>query len=359
MIVVMDPPRCSTVAMVKGGLVLAACLAGPVACSPTARPPAAARPITAQAPVATAPPRQAASRDAPGTPACDYKPPALVPLGETVTFGDFVAALARQIAGTDPSAIRPEFLEMAARRAWDPDKAGLFEDYVRVRTLFEAARDGGYWRLRWAITDREPSSAEIWRAWQKEPVVEAFGSPSATAECDELSALYSLLARRLGVKSVGLFYPTWNHTIAAWAPHQLSRGKSRVVLIPTTQIFLGCSEGLDTTSFRTSLTSIGEYPRWDVRDSTVIPRDRARFLLDQVRVYGPTSPDLQALLRATRARAFGSSGARCPDYRTELANRLRSRLTCADRFALAYFAERELGRHAVDAGKLVDALAAP
>jgi hypothetical protein len=283
----------------------------------------------------------------------------LVPLGETVTFGDFVSALSQQIAGLDPSAIRPEYLELARRRGWDPNTDGLFEDYVRVRTLFEATRDGGYWRLRWAITDREPSSSQIWRTWREEPVLEAFGHPSAAAECDELSALFALLARRVGVRSVGLFYPTWNHTIAAWAPHQLPRGKSRLVLVPTTQIFLGCADGLDTTSFRTTLTSIGEYPRWDLRDTTRIPSSVARFLLEEVRIYGGASPGLQALLRARRALAFGSSMGACREYRVGLAKTLESRLSCADRAALGHFARRELRRPSARADQLLEMLAAP
>jgi hypothetical protein len=283
----------------------------------------------------------------------------LVPLGETVTFGDFVRALSQQIAGLDPGAVRPEYLELVGRRGWDPNTDGLFQDYVRVRTLFEATRDGGYWRLRWAITDREPSSSQIWRTWREQPMLEAFGHPSATAECDELSALFALLARRVGVRSVGLFYPTWNHTIAAWAPHQLPRGKSRLVLIPTTQIFLGCADGLDTTSFRTRLTSIGEYPRWDLRDTTPIPSSVARFLLEEVRIYGGTSPELQALLRARRALVFGSSMGACREYRAGLAKTLGSRLSCADRAALGHFARRELNRPSARVDQLLEMLAAP
>ena len=158
---------------------------------------------------------------------------------------------------------------------------------------------------------------------------------------------------------MGLFYPTWNHTIAAWAPHQLPRGKSRLVLLPTTQIFLGCTDGLDTTSFRTTLTSIGQYPRWDVRDTTSLPPPVARFLLEEVRVYGGASAALQALLRARRALAFGSSMAACPEYRAELASTLGPRLGCADRAALRHFAERELERPSASAEQVLEMLGAP
>ena len=323
--------------------ILAAWFAGALTCNPL---PGATTPAGGSVSVTQAP--------------CgDHALPDAVPLGETVTFGDFVGALTEPIARLDRGAMRPDYLELAARRGWDPDTDGLFDDYVRVRTLFEATRDGGYWRLRWAITDREPSSSRIWQAWRNLPLREAFGHASATAECDELSALFALLARRVGVRSVGLFYPTWNHTIAAWAPHQLPRGRSRLVLVPTTQIFLGCADGLDTTSFRTALTSIGQYPRWDVRDTTPLPPSVARFLLEEVRVYGGTSSALQALLRARRALAFGSSMGACPEYRAELARTLGTRLGCADRAALRHFAERELDRASASAEQVLEMLGAP
>ena len=63
-----------------------------------------------------------------------------------------------------------------------------YSDYVMARLLFEATRDAGFWNLHWSITDQPPNSDRIWQQWK------VAGRPSvlkstATAECDELSAL--------------------------------------------------------------------------------------------------------------------------------------------------------------------------
>ena len=281
-----------------------------------------------------------------------------VTLSDPVTFRDFTTALGDELDKLDLGAVRATYQEFAQEHGLDPETPGLFKDYSRLRILFEATRDGGYWHLRWDITNQEPSAAKIWHAWQSQPLVEAFGQPLATAECDELSALYALLARRLGVDRVGLFYPTWNHTIAAWALGD-ARRKIRVALVPTTQIFLGCNETFDTKAFRTQMTSIEPYPRWDIRDNSPIPKAKAAYLLEQVRVYGPTTLELQALLRARRALELNSSMGRCVHYRSDLGKRLQGRLTCADRLALRYFAEHELQRKDMAERAIVEFLAAP
>jgi hypothetical protein len=275
-----------------------------------------------------------------------------------VTFHDFTAAFGQQLDQLDATPVRDAFQSFARERGLDPDAPGLFVNYARLRILFEAVRDGGYWRLRWDITNQEPSAVGIWHAWQKQPLDETFGHAMATAECDEISALYALLARRIGVDRVGLFYPTWNHTIAAWTCGDV-RHKHRLVLVPTTQIFLGCNETFDTTAFKTQMTSIEPYPRWDIRDDSPIPRNVAKFLLDQVRVFGPTSLELQALLRARRAYALKSSVGKCSEYRAELGQWLRGKLTCADRRALRYFAAHELQRPDMSDAQLLEFLTSP
>jgi hypothetical protein len=277
---------------------------------------------------------------------------------EPVTFRAFTVALAELLGELDTSNLKGAYLAFAQKHQLDPEMAGLFSSFSRLRVLFEAARDGGYWRLRWDITNREPSALLIWRAWQREPVDESFGHALATAECDELSALYSLLARRVGVDRVGLFYPTWNHTIAAWAIRVVPKRPVRLVLIPTTQIFLGCEETFDTSVFKTSLTDIEPYPRWDIRDNSPIPAAMARFLLQQIRVYAPTSLDLQALLRARRALELRSSMRRCVEYRAQLGQGLRNNLSCADRRALHYFAVHELKRPDLAEEKVLEFLMA-
>jgi len=292
-------------------------------------------------------------------PCSNYREANVVAVSESTTFLEFTRALAEQLDQLDLGAVRAAYQTFTQQRGLDSETPGLFTEYARLRILFEATRDGGYWRLRWDITNQEPSAAKIWRAWQDQPLVETFGHALATAECDELSALYALLARRIGVKRVGLFYPTWNHTIAAWAPSESRRSKHRLVLVPTTQIFLGCSDTFDTTAFKTQMTSIEPYPRWDIRDSSPIPSDTARFLLEQIRVYGPASLDLQALLRARRARELKSSVGKCAGYRADLGKRLDGRLGCADRRALRYFAVRELQRPAMSDNEVLQFLTSP
>jgi hypothetical protein len=84
-----------------------------------------------------------------------------------------------------------------------PPNSVSYSDFVLIRLLFEATRDAGFWNLHWAITDQPPNSDRIWKQWKAihRPSVSA---PTATAECDELSALHAFLVERAGVKSVGL-----------------------------------------------------------------------------------------------------------------------------------------------------------
>lgn len=269
------------------------------------------------------------------------KAPPAVALPERPTFGDFWAALGAQVDALNGGALEPEYLAFAARHGVDTEEPGLRADFKRSWLAFEATRDGGWWRLRWQVTDQEPSSLQIWKAWRAAPPQPRFGEVTAVAECDEISALFAVTARRLGVRGVGLFYPTWNHVIAGWAPRQLS-GPARVVLVPTTQIFQSCEASFDQTSFKAP-KRVYEFPRYDVRDSSEIPASLARFLLEQVRAYGEASPPLLALIRAKRAELFQSSLGDCHAYRRRLAEQLRSApLSCADERALSHLASTEL-----------------
>jgi len=122
-----------------------------------------------------------------------------------------------------------------------------YSDYVLVRLLYEASRDAGFWNMHWTITNQEPNSNQIWKQWKsvKNP---SFVSPTASAECDELSALYSFLVTRAGVHGVGLFWPTYNHTVAVWVVHP-AKGPDIRVVIPTSQIFLEVTDSFDTRKF--------------------------------------------------------------------------------------------------------------
>jgi hypothetical protein len=99
-----------------------------------------------------------------------------------------------------------------------PPKSVSYSDFVIVRLLYEATRDAGFWNMHWSITDQPPNSDRIWSQWRNVSKPSLL-NPTATAECDELSALYSFLVERAGVKGMGLFWPTYNHTVAVWELH--------------------------------------------------------------------------------------------------------------------------------------------
>ena len=90
--------------------------------------------------------------------------PKTVALPARVTLGDFCQALAAQVALLDTSALRGAFEAFAVRHELDPETPGLRQDFMRLWAAFEATRDGGWWRLRWKITDREISARSgTWR----------------------------------------------------------------------------------------------------------------------------------------------------------------------------------------------------
>lgn len=163
-----------------------------------------------------------------------------------------------------------------------------YPDYAVVRLLFEATRDKGLWDLNWDITDMPPNSDNIWRQWQKmeKPSVLA---PTATAECDELSALFAFLVERAGVRSVGLLWPVPNHTVAVWVLRPTTGPVVRVV-VPTSQIFLERTDFFGTHKFDPWRQKIiYEYTRRDVPDSFVIPKPLFDFFIFQANKYGGAS----------------------------------------------------------------------
>jgi hypothetical protein len=285
--------------------------------------------------------------------------PTPVTLPERVTMGDFWSALGAQIDGLDTTALDPAFAEFSKHHDADASSAALRRDFMRLWAVFEATRDGGWWRLRWQVTDQEPSSVQIWKAWRRSPPVQSFATPSAVAECDEITALFSVTARRLGVRGVGLFYPTWNHVIAGWAPQGMDPTKpGNVVLVPTTQIFLGCQDTFDQTSFKPP-KQVYEFPRYDVKDNAPMPAQLAAFLLEQVRAYGEASPQLLALVRTKRAELLQSSVGDCGAYRRRLRDEVAAQLSCADRRALRHLVSRELGRPELSEAAALAYLAEP
>ena len=182
---------------------------------------------------------------------------------------------------------------MAAHKL--PPNSVSCSDFVLIRLLFEATRDAGFWNLHWAITDQPPNSDRIWQQWKTihRPSVLA---PTATAECDELSALYAFLVERAGVLSVGLLWPYPNHTVAVWMVHPANGAPIRVV-VPTTQIFLDEHDFFDTPKFNPwRQKNIYEYTRRDVPDSFELPKPLFDFFLSQVDKYaGASDATLQQL----------------------------------------------------------------
>jgi len=197
------------------------------------------------------------------------------------------------------SGMRQGFAALLANHHLAPDSI-RYSDYVVVRLYFEATRDAGFWNLHWAITDKPPNSDNIWRQWQQLraplPLL-----PTATAECDELSALFAFLVDRAGVKTVGLFWPYPNHTVAVWVVKPATGATIRVV-VPTSQIFLEPTDDFGTTKFDPwHQKTIYEYTRRDVPDSFSLPPKLFSFFVQQVDKYAAASNSTLLQLRYLRS----------------------------------------------------------
>jgi hypothetical protein len=184
-----------------------------------------------------------------------------------------------------------------------PPESVSYSDYVIVRLLYEATRDAGFWNLHWTITNQPPNSDKIWQQWRGVRNPSSL-TPTASAECDELSALYAFLVGRAGVKGVGLFWPFPNHTVAVWVVHPAGSAAVRVV-VPTSQIFLDVTDSFDTRKFNPwHQQSIYPYTRQDVPDSFEIPKQLFDFFLSQVDKYAGASDSTLQQLRYLREGAF-------------------------------------------------------
>ena len=217
-----------------------------------------------------------------------------------------------------------------------PLEPSAYSDFVIVRSLFEATRDAGFWNLGWTITNREPVSDTVWRQWS-ELSSPSLTRPTAYAECDELSALHAYLSGRLGVRGVGLLWPTANHTVAVWN----TRGRTGPVrlIIPTTQIFLSSADMLGTTRFDPwRQKTIHEYSRRDVHSSFALRRGLVDFFLRQMLHHGCATDETLQYLRYLRAAVFSDERRAVEMGRLAL---IRSRAVADpfDRAALAQFAE--------------------
>jgi hypothetical protein len=227
-----------------------------------------------------------------------------------VSYGEFVVAL-RRVADElmlDPDVVAAHE-RLLSEHGLSAEQAPL-ESFSRVRLVFEAARDGGLWGIRWAITDQMPRSDQIWEQWSRraselEAAAEsqaAEAQPSAVAECDELSALFAFLVRDMGVTGhLALHWPYWNHVVAVW---ELPRdhGRKARVIVPTSQVFLSREATLGTRELATDRV-LFPYARHDLRAEEFLPGALARFLLARAAGLGgaPTEE-----LSARRDRLGGS-----------------------------------------------------
>lgn len=172
-------------------------------------------------------------------------------------------------------------------------------DYVKVRMIFEATRDGGLWHLRWTITDLPPDASAIWKQWSQ---YQGDFSITADAECDELSALFAQLLYHMKIKNIGLFWPTYNHTVAVWTVE-----KQRIV-VPTSQIFLDNQQTLGTDGFDPyKQKTIYEYRKLDAEKGLKIPVDLARYMVRQIEEnIGKSNIELQKMRNEQVGKVGGS-----------------------------------------------------
>ncbi len=235
------------------------------------------------------------------------------PNKQQVTYGELLQEMEKIASELESSEIlRDEFKQLQSSHGI-ADTEEMYKDFVRVRLAFEATRDSGLWQLRWAVTDQQPNSDKIWQQWkqwrqQTNPQVNFQTKPqtslqsrqsTATAECDELSALFAVIARGLGVAEVGLFWPTSNHTVAVWKAKGNSvkgdKGQEVRVVVPTSQIFLNNQATLGTMDFDPyQQKNIYNYTRQDVKSTDKIPASLAEMMLTQLTIFaGQSSKQLQ------------------------------------------------------------------
>lgn len=264
------------------GLLALACA---TACTPPASPP------TASARGVSTPAKPASS-------APDATPQPFAGRAD-VDAGALFAVIAAELPALAAApAVREDWRRLRLRHDLPEDDA-LYADFVRVRLAFEATRAGGLWGLEWRITDREPRSDAVWAQWRTaKAIVDAPPSTTATAECDELSALFAVVAHGLGLSRrsrVGLLWPTANHTVAVWA-FDAPGGREVRVVVPTSQIFLDDMQSLDTDAFDPWVQKrLYDYTRRDAAQTRLPAPLARRFVAEARRSGGLSRGDLQAL----------------------------------------------------------------
>ena len=215
---------------------------------------------------------------------------------DQVRLDELLAALERAAVRLDAHpVVRAEYEELLASHQIEPD-AEAFREYVRVRLVFEATRDGGLWGLEWAVTNRIGHSDRIWAQWQQVAIsAQEKWQVTAVAECDELSALFAFLTRRLGVKHTGFLGGGPNHIVGHWTVRRPGRREVRVV-VPTSQIYLTPTATLGTKEINAySAPVVWDYWRQDVPDDLVLPAPLARYFVEQIDLVAWPQARLQAI----------------------------------------------------------------
>jgi len=224
-------------------------------------------------------------------------------LQHRVTVAELLAAVdAAALDLADEPVVESEYLALCASHSLHPSEA-LLRDYLRVRVVFEATRDGGLWGLRWAITNRPGHSDDVWAQWERAAVPEPGAwAVTATAECDELSALFAFLVRRLGILHAGFLGAGPFHVVAHWTLrpipgepwlHGGARREVRVV-VPTSQIFLSADATLGTDEIDAySAKTVWDYWRADVSEARTIPAPLARHFVTELRLAALPQTELQ------------------------------------------------------------------
>ena len=273
-------------------------------CAASSRAPQS-RPV---APAATATAKPAMTRAAPlferRENTTRAKPPQPFEGRQRVSFDEFLVELQKVALELEQSPVLQQDYRALLDQHGLADSPALFREYVRVKMVFEATRDGGLWGLTWSITNRPGRSDRIWRSWQNAPVPSAgeWGE-TAVAECDELSSLFAFLVRRLGVKKAGWLDGGPKHVVAAWTVRRPGKRDVRIV-VPTSQVFLSREASLgmrELNAYRAKI--IWDYWRRDVPGDFELPAPLARYFIRQLRRYGGSS---QAALQKRRNQHGGS-----------------------------------------------------
>jgi hypothetical protein len=249
----------------------------------------------------------------------DEPPPVPAPFAgrESVRVDELLAALRDEVATVAASpAVRADYEVFLTAFELSHDDE-LYLDYVRIKIAFEATRAGGLWGLRWTITNEQPNSDLVWAQWQTlalgpapQTIDELAALPIATAdaECDELSALFSFVAQRIGLSrtsEVGLLWPVPNHTVAVWTIAAKSEHPTRVV-VPTSQVFLDGAQSLGTREFNPrKQKTIYDYRRQDAANELELPGALASAFVQAVRSHAALGQaDLQALRNSREANQY-------------------------------------------------------